>query len=419
MPEPPERLEVHSGRRCGLPELQSLAASRSLAPRYFGAADAPWLGRLLEERQRFVGHPRRLWRTRMTEPLGVSVAPPRLRVALGVLDRLARDRNVDRAHARRLREVVFLEAAKHPSRAAAFASARRIIGLEAEEIEARLFSDLPNERTLAPLPASVNTLELTLMCNDAIVAQIMQRALRVRIWARGQVRAVVRHAKLMGLLCNVRAGRAEEGFEMEVSGPYALFRHTRLYGAALASLVGRLARCDAYRLEAECVMTRDAELRRFVVCSGDPLRPARELDKFDSRVEEHFMRDFQRLALDWTIEREPQPVPTAEGLCFPDFALQRRNSDERYWLEIVGFWTPEYLAKKFAQLEHAQLQRLVLCVDESRQCTEGDFADIGHVVRYRRRVDVRAVLAIIDPELAKQLPACVGKAAVRRRSQPR
>ena len=74
---------------------------------------------------------------------------------------------------------------------------------------------------------------------------------------------------------------------------------------------------------------------------GDPIFPAVEPRRYDSRLEERFARDFRRLAPEWDVVREPEPVPVGSTLIFPDFALQHRTDAARRWLlEIVGFWTP-------------------------------------------------------------------------------
>jgi predicted nuclease of restriction endonuclease-like RecB superfamily len=42
-------------------------------------------------------------------------------------------------------------------------------------------------------------------------------------------------------------------------------------------------------------------------------------------------------------------VPVGDTVIFPDFALHHRRDAGRRWLvEIVGFWTADYLARKFA-----------------------------------------------------------------------
>ena len=91
--------------------------------------------------------------------------------------------------------------------------------------------------------------------------------------------------------------------------------------------------------------------------------------------------------------REPEPVPVGSTLIFPDFALQHRTDAARRWLlEIVGFWTPDYVANKLALYRRARLPNLILCIDDHRNCAEADLPSAALVVRFRRRVDAAAVL---------------------------
>jgi predicted nuclease of restriction endonuclease-like RecB superfamily len=371
---------------------------RPFAPAYFTFADAPWLQALLDERSRFTGQRRSLWRARAQHPLPVRAPLAKLRVALDMLDRLAKDRCVQPVAPRTVRAALFRAAADF-EKGAAIAVVARQLGLTPESVTEMLFADLPDERVLMPLPAAVNDTQFALLCNELMIARCLQLALRVRVFVDGNVRAVVRHVKWTGLLCVVRGSPDNDMAALEVSGPYALFRHTRLYGRALASLLPRLARCNAYRLEADCLLHGGRELGRLTVRSGDPISPARELPRYDSRVEERFAIEFSRLAREWEVVREPRPIVTGTSLFFPDFQLRRRSTGECYWLEIVGYWTHDYLAKKLAQLEHAQLQRLILCVDEARCCSREQMEALGQVVWYKRRVDVLRVIAIVDPAL--------------------
>jgi predicted nuclease of restriction endonuclease-like RecB superfamily len=389
-----------------LVELADVVAVRPLTPAYVTLADYPWLAALLDERVRFVGRQRREWRSRLSEPLAVSAPLGKLRVASTVLDRLAKDRTVREPRPRELRARVFREAAKQPSRAIAIARTAAQLGLTQQALMDGLFRDLPDERTLAALPRPLDAAELALLCNEAIVAALLYKALRVRVLARGNVRAVVRHAKLMGLLCIATPEPAKDEVTLELTGPYSLFRHTRIYGHALASLVPRLARCNGYRLEADCVLDGEAQLGRLVLRSGDPIAPARELPRFDSQVEERFARAFAKLAREWDLIREPKPLPIGDALIFPDFELHHRATGARWLLEIVGYWTPEYIAQKLSQLRAARLERLIVCIDDARACADGGLdAGLGHVLRYRRHVDPRAVIAIVDPLLYGKLGA--------------
>ena len=183
---------------------------------------------------------------------------------------------------------------------------------------------------------------------------------------------------------------------VEISGPYSLFKRTTLYGRALASLVPLLRVCDHFRLTADTVL-RGSELM-VTLQSGDPIFfGARLPSRYDSKLEERFAHDFRRAAPDWDLVREPVPLRAGDRLIFPDFAIyHRRDPTRRALLEIVGFWTPRYLEAKLERLRAAGAPNLILCVDDSLNCTDDGWADLRHVVRFERRIDVAAVLAIVE-----------------------
>jgi hypothetical protein len=64
-------------------------------------------------------------------------------------------------------------------------------------------------------------------------------------------------------------------------------------------------------------------------------------------------------------------------------------------LEIVGFWTPKYLEEKLRKLRAARLENVLLCIDQERGCSDAELPKDAKVIRYRRRIDVRAVLAVL------------------------
>ncbi len=370
-----------TNKRPGLEELARASAVRAITPHYLTFADYPWLGALIEERQRFVGQRRREWRTRITEPFSFAAPLGKVRIALGVLDRVVKARELREPPPRKLRATLFRAAAQEPSRERTLAMVAHELKLSPEEIMGGLFGDLPEERTLMAIPEDVNPAQLALLCNEAIVSSLLHKAVRVRVIARGHARAVVRHGKLVGLLCHATLGRSKHEVVLEMSGPYGLFRHTRLYGRALASLVPRLARCHAYRLEADCALG-DGQVGRLAIRSGDPITPARELPSFDSQVEERFARAFGRLARSWQIVREPRPMAVGAALMFPDFELVHAGTGERWLLEIVGFWTPEYVTRKLAQLRAARIERMIVCLDQERCCAEGALGAVGRVAAH-------------------------------------
>lgn len=366
-----------------------------VVPHFLGEADLPWLRVLLDDVDRFTGRPQRELDHRLCEPPPDGCPAGKRRLAIHVLRRLLRSRRRSAVPPPRARAAVFGAAATGCGRAEALATVATKLGVTIPELEESLFGDLPGERRVVPLEKPLSPLELALRANLALAQGLLFRATSVSIEAEGNARTLVRHAKLRGLICTVAARGSSGNAVLEVSGPFALFRRTLVYGRALGELLPLCAWCDRFRLRARCLL-RDRSLQLELV-SGDPIFPSDEPRRFDSQVEERFARDFGRLARDWDVVREPEPIAAAGTLIFPDFALQHRHeAARRCLLEIVGFWTADYVERKLAQYCAAGLSNLILCIDDQRDCADGDLPTGAIVIRYRRRIDAQAVLTALE-----------------------
>jgi predicted nuclease of restriction endonuclease-like RecB superfamily len=73
----------------------------------------------------------------------------------------------------------------------------------------------------------------------------------------------------------------------------------------------------------------------------------------------------------WTLEREVEIIDLKGTVFLPDFAL--RHPDGRtIYVEIVGFWHPDYLKRKLGKVRRAGLPNLILAVSERLKVGEGD-----------------------------------------------
>lgn len=372
-------------------------AGSVVVPHFLGPQDHPWLRVLLEEHERFVGRPQRELDARLREPLPCQSPPLKLRLVVRVLARLQKHhRTRSPVEPRRARALVFEAAARAEGPTSiVLASVATSLGVNGRELQDALFADLPGEKLIAPTRAPTAPDELALRANLALVQALLSHATKVRIYVQGHTRAVVRHARLRGLICTVTERDETDGACIELSGPLALFRKTRLYGQALGEMIPLLAWCARFRLHAECVL--DGRRLRLQLGTGDPLFPGSAPRPYDSRIEERFARDFRKLAPEWDVVREPEPISADGTQIFPDFALQHRTNLARRWLlEIVGFWTPEYVARKLARYRSARLANLILCIDEERNCAAADLPSSARVVRFRRRVDPASILRLVN-----------------------
>jgi predicted nuclease of restriction endonuclease-like RecB superfamily len=374
-----------------------------ILPGFLDARDVPWLRVLVDEIDRFRGLPVRDLLERLRQPMPCFCPPFKSRAAIAVLLRLWKSELDAVVAPEKAREILFCAAAAQSAtpRAAAVEVAAQTLAVTPAAVERALFADLPGEKLVSAPGTIPSPDEIALRTNQLIARSLLFHARRVRIKAEGATRALVRQAKLRGLICNVTDGAPPV---LELSGPFTVFRHTLLYGRALGELVQFLPHCARFKLRAECILReREATLD---LQSGDPIFPSTAPQPFDSKLEERFARDLKKAAPDWDLVREPEPVAAGSSIIFPDFLLRHRLCPQRSFLvEIVGFWSADYLARKLALLRQAGIDNLILCVDEARICGASDLPAGARIVRFRRRIDPLAVLAAVGDPLPTECTA--------------
>jgi len=276
-------------------------------------------------------------------------------------------------------------------RAAALDRAADRLGVDAADVEASLYADREPNRLLASFDPRWDPDELLTQYNLSLAQTALFDAVEVRLRS-SDPRAVVSAVKRLGLMYELRVG--EDGREVVVTGPDALFRRTRRYGTAFARLLRAVAATDDWRLTAT-VDDRGTE-RTLVLADGDVTVPGVEPvaePTFDSGVEADFAARFESLDVDWELRREPEPLAVDGGsrLMIPDFAFDYAFAEFRAFFEIMGFWTPEYVEKKLGQLDGVEDVELLVAVDESLGVSEAVEARDHRAIPYAGSVRIKDV----------------------------
>jgi predicted nuclease of restriction endonuclease-like RecB superfamily len=274
-----------------------------------------------------------------------------------------------------------------------------------EQVRAWLYADLPEQHVLTAFDEP--TPEALLQRYNLAQAQgVLYRASHVVITAQrndpGEYKLLFRYVKLFGLMAYIE-GDADHGFTLTVDGPASLFTPSTRYGLALAKLLPALLHVTRWSLTATLVPRRQwpspPQTARFSLEAGCGLVSHYPPGKpHDSMLEQAFAERWAQTPTDWRLEREVDLIPLPGSVMVPDFRLV--HADGRSFLfEIVGYWRPEYLRKKFSQVRRAGRQDLVLAVSE-RLNLEGAGVrrqDLpARVVWFKDRVLPKAVLAVID-----------------------
>ena len=251
---------------------------------------------------------------------------------------------------------------------APYALAAAELDLPVADVERLLYADSPDARVLAHAP-EFDGHALLARYNQELARAVLLDAERIRVTARGGWRGIFRTLKAARLMYSVtRAGRS---YRIEVTGPAAAYvvRPAR-YGARLARMMTAVARAPGWRIDAD--ITRNGQAVQFTV-SGTPRATAGQAPigtsarraGYDSSWERGFATDFRKSfgaeRNGWRLSRETTPIVVGGELFLPDFTLRHADGREAL-VEIVGFWTPEYLENKTRKITAAQLDNLILVV---------------------------------------------------------
>ena len=206
---------------------------------------------------------------------------------------------------------------------------------------------------------------------------------------------VLRDVKRLGLMYNLQREQkdapkpisfdplhdaAHTKLVCSVDGPISLFKLTDRYGTSIAKLLPSIISSQRWSLSAWIVRKTMSgkKIYEFKTTSSDiptllndPYKNTYPL-KFDSSVEEKFANKFEQSANGWKLVREPEPLVVSDGRAFiPDFMFQKY--DKKVYLEIVGFWTKEYLERKLHKLNDIVSSKsidLFIAVNEDLACAK-------------------------------------------------
>ncbi|MFN7105811.1 MAG: DUF790 family protein, partial [Pyrobaculum sp.] len=177
------------------------------------------------------------------------------------------------------------------------------------------------------------------------------------------------------------------GLEFQFDGPISLFRQTERYGTRLAKLVPYITTLDMWKIEA-VVKIGEKKYRFFENWRDAPPLPKEPLEagEFDSTVEQEFYRQVGKICL---VEREPEVLVVDRRVYIPDFKIGD------LYVEIVGFWTPDYLRRKYEKLNKVGRPMLVLVNEELAVATWREL--MPNVVLFKERPRLSDVYKYIRP----------------------
>lgn len=275
-------------------------------------------------------------------------------------------------------------------RRAVILEASKQLGVPPDCVERFLWSDLEGEQILKDF-SPISPEELIAQYNLSITQTLLFKSNFVEFSADGNWKHIFRAIKRLGLMYTITKG-SDTKYTIAVEGPVSVIKLTERYGTSLAKLLPEILACKNWLIKAQII--RGRRLLNFQLKSSEGItfpETRREPLTYDSSLEESFARRFSSLGSKWALLREPDPIPVGNGVMLPDFAFELGK--KRVYMEIVGFWTPEYIKKKTSKLRSIQGIDIIVAVDSSLGVIEGV---PGYVVPFTGEVPLRPVLEILE-----------------------
>ncbi|MGC1529042.1 MAG: DUF790 family protein [Phormidesmis sp.] len=218
----------------------------------------------------------------------------------------------------------------------------------------------------------------------------------------GEYKLMFKYLKLFRLMTYVE-GEADQGFTITIDGPASLFKPSTRYGVDIAKLIPAILHVTRWQLTATLQWknpyTKLAQDKSYsldascgLVSHYPPGKP------YDSMLEQAFAEKWDKAKTEWQLEREVDLIPIPGSVMIPDFRLV--HPDGRvFLLEIVGYWRPDYLRKKFYQVRQAECKNLILAISQ-RLNLEKAGVDVNtapaKVVWFKDKLLPKAVLEALE-----------------------
>ncbi|TAF03962.1 MAG: DUF790 family protein [Nostocales cyanobacterium] len=314
-----------------------------------------------------------------------------------------------------LRERVFALAAKSvPGRAATEVTLTQVADQLSQELQHEvlpiqvrdgLYADLSENKILtafdAPKPEDLLH-RYNLSQVQGVFYKSTQLVLNAHRNVPGEYKLLFRYLKLFQLMAYIE-GDADHGFTISIDGPTSLFSPSTRYGLSIAKMIPALLHVTKWSLSTT-LQTRDFytnewKTGRFTLNSECGLVSHYPPGKpYDSMLEQSFADKWDALKSGWILEREVDLIPIPGSVMIPDFRLVHPDG-RTFLLEIVGYWRPEYLQKKFSQVRRANCDNLILAISERLNLEKAGVKlnDVpARIVWFKEKLLPKAVLAVME-----------------------
>ena len=250
----------------------------------------------------------------------------------------------------------------------------RQMHLQPQEIETAMWSDKEENLVLVQFDI-ISPKDLILWYNLSLAQTLLFKCTGLEFYIKGGIhwKRVLRDVKKYGLMYSLEH-ESDDGkkdgkgssIRCVLDGALSLFKMTDRYGTSMAKLLPSIVSTPTWKISGSIVKKNEngQKIYEFEISSEstkdvirkvvDVAYPDNDYRVYDSSDEAVFAKKFsqyfdQQDRFGWKISREPDPLIANGKAMIPDFLFERFG--RKVYLEIVGFWTREYLDRKAVKLK--------------------------------------------------------------------
>ncbi len=266
------------------------------------------------------------------------------------------------------------------------------LSIRPEHLEKALWAD-QEENLMIREFQTITPENLLMQYNLSLTQTLLFRAVGMEIQIEDNYQHVFRKIKQLGLMYSIEQGK------IYLDGPISLFKLTERYGTSLAKLLPAIIRSSRWGLRAS-ILKKTMQGKRIFDFVLDDTRQVFNTDIFEEAFDSAIEKEFSLLNFNgWSIRREPAVLKAGQYAFIPDFSLERNAS--RVYVEIVGFWTPEYLRNKIQKINQLK-ESIILLVDRNLACSGPEFKT-DNLIFYDKKIPYLEIIRILRKYEEEQL----------------
>lgn len=272
----------------------------------------------------------------------------------------------------------------------------RKLSVEPDTLEKALWADMEENQIIREFQ-TITPENLLRQYNLSVTQTLLFKATGMEIQIEDNYQEVFWKVKQLGLMYSIKDDT------IYLDGAVSLFKMTERYGTALAKLLPTIMKCNKWSIKASIMKKtmHGTRIYDFTLDNTTPIfsiEPDSSLETFDSAIEKEFsLLHFN----DWTSKREPAVLKAGQYAFIPDFSLERNG--KKVYVEIIGFWTPEYLKNKIQKINLLkEKENMILLVDKKLACSGSEFST-DNLIFYDKKIPYLEILKILRKYEEKQV----------------